>query len=232
MRYPLSNLFTGAMAGVILTSMTVSLPAYAESVMYVSDQLKVPMRSGTSSQHRIIKFVSSGARLKVLDTSDDYTQVETSAGKTGWILTSDLMNVPHGRDRLAATNKKLSKIRDENESLKAKIGELRGEVKTLSRDKSSLQNERTNLSNSLEDLKITASNPIALSKKNKQLKKDLDKANANIAMLEKDNQQLRSNVMQEWFIIGGGVAIGSLIIGIILTRINWRRKRDSWGGGF
>jgi SH3 domain protein len=39
-------------------------------------------------------------------------------------------------------------------------------------------------------------------------------------------------VTQEWFIIGGGVSIGSLILGIILTRINWRRKRDSWGDSF
>ena len=97
---------------------------------------------------------------------------------------------------------------------------------------SSLQSERTNLSNSLEDLKITASNPLALSKKNKELKKELDKARDNEAMLEKDNQQLRSNVMQEWFMIGGAVSIGSLLFGIILTRINWRRKRSSWGDSF
>ena len=46
-------------------------------------------------------------------------------------------------------------------------------------------------------------------------------------MLEKNNQQLRSNIAQEWFVIGGGVAIGRLIFGLLLTRINWRKKRDS-----
>ena len=51
-------------------------------------------------------------------------------------------------------------------------------------------------------------------------------------MLSEENQQLRSNVQQEWFIIGGGVSIGSLILGLILTRINWRRKRDTWGDSF
>ena len=81
-------------------------------------------------------------------------------------------------------------------------------------------------------MKITAANPLALSKKNKELKKELEKVRANEDMLEKDNQQLRSNVTQEWFVIGGGVSIGSLILGIILTRINWRRKRDSWGDSF
>ena len=51
-------------------------------------------------------------------------------------------------------------------------------------------------------------------------------------MLDKDNQALRSNVAQEWFMIGGAVAMGSLILGLILTRINWRRKRDNWGDSF
>ena len=88
------------------------------------------------------------------------------------------------------------------------------------------------MSNSLEDLKITAANPVALSKKNKQLKKELGKARANESMLDKDNQQLRSNVTQEWFVIGGAVSIGSLILGLIITRINWRKKRDSWGDSF
>ncbi|MCK4705066.1 MAG: hypothetical protein KAT90_06270, partial [Gammaproteobacteria bacterium] len=77
-----------------------------------------------------------------------------------------------------------------------------------------------------------AANPLSLSKKNKQLKKDLSKAEATSAKLDKDNQQLRSNVAQEWFMIGGAVSIGSLIVGLILTRINWTRKRDSWGDSF
>ena len=214
------------------SAVCLSEPVHAKTV-YVSDQLKVPMRSGASNQHRIIKFISSGTALKVLGASDDdnYLEVE-AAGKTGWILAKDTMDIPSARDRLVAANNKLDKVRDENKELKNTIATLRADIKSLKGEKSSLQNERTNLSNSLEDLKITAANPLALSKKNKELKKELEKVRANEDMLEKDNQQLRSNVTQEWFIIGGGVSIGSLILGIILTRINWRRKRDSWGDSF
>ena len=210
----------------------VSEPVHAKTV-YVSDELKIPMRSGATNQHRIIKFIKSGTALKVLGASDDdkYIEVE-GAGKTGWVLAEDTMAVPSGRDRLVAANKKLDNIRAENKELKSTIASLRADIKTLKGEKNSLQNERTNLSNSLEDLQITAANPLALSKKNKELKKELEKVRANEDMLEKDNQQLRSNVTQEWFIIGGGVSIGSLILGIILTRINWRRKRDSWGSSF
>jgi SH3 domain protein len=142
------------------------------------------------------------------------------------------MDVPSGRDRLATAKKKFANADKVITDLENKIKELKTEIRQLKNEKSSLENERTNLSNSLEDLKITAANPLALSKKNKELKKELDKAEANVAMLDSDNQALRSNVAQEWFIIGGAVSIGSLILGLIITRINWRRKRDTWGDSF
>ncbi len=219
------------LSGLILLSVLISEPVFAKTVLYVSDELKIPLRSGASTKHRIIKFLRSGTALTVLDDDDKFTEVETG-GKSGWVLTEDLMNVPSGRDRLAAAKKKFANADQVITELENKIAKLKGETRKLKSEKSSLQNERTNLSNSLDDLKITAANPLSLSKKNKQLKKDLDKAEDQAAMLDKDNQQLRSNVAQEWFMIGGAVSIGSLIVGLILTRINWRKKRNSWGDSF
>jgi SH3 domain protein len=217
----------------VMSVMTVSMPVHAKTG-YVSDELKVALRSGASNGHRIVKFLKSGTALTVLGASDDnkFIEVEITDGKTGWIAAENVMDVPSGRDRLAAANKKSAKMRQENKDLKASIAKLKAEIRQLKGEKNSLQSERTNLSNSLDDIKITAANPLALSKKNKLLKKDLDKAEDRAAMLDDDNQQLRSNVAQEWFIIGGAVSIGSLIFGLILTRINWRRKKDSWGDSF
>jgi SH3 domain protein len=213
--------------------MTMSLPVLAKT-SYVSDELNVPMRSGASNGHRIIKFLKSGTALTVLSASDDnkFIEVRIADGKTGWVASEDVMDIPSGRDRLAAAKKKFANADKVITDLENKIKELKTEIRQLKNEKSKLENERTNLSNSLEDLKITAANPLALSKKNKELRKDLEKAEANVAMLDKDNQALRSNVMQEWFIIGGAVSIGSLILGLIITRINWRRKRDNWGDSF
>ncbi len=213
--------------------MTATMPAQAKT-SYVSDELKVPMRSGASNGHRIIKFLKSGTALTILSTSDDnkFIEVEIPGGKTGWVEADNVMDVPSGRDRLVSVNKKLAKVRQDTKDLKKSIAALKAEIRKLKNEKGTLQNERTNLSNSLDDLKITAANPLALSKKNKQLKKERDKARDQASMLDKDNQQLRSNVTQEWFIIGGAVSLGSLIVGLILTRINWRRKRDSWGDSF
>ena len=220
-------------SALMILFMAASMPVQAKT-SYVSDELNVPMRSGASNGHRIIKFLRSGTALTVLGASDDnkFIEVKIADGKTGWVASKDVMDIPSGRDRLAAAKKKFANADKVITDLENKIKELKTEIRQLKNEKSKLENERTNLSNSLEDLKITAANPLALSKKNKELKKDLEKAEANVAMLDKDNQALRSNVMQEWFIIGGAVSIGSLILGLIITRINWRRKRDNWGDSF
>ncbi len=216
-----------------MLAVIISMPVQAKT-SYVSDELKVPMRSGASNGHRIIKFLKSGTALTVLGASDDnkFIEVEISGGKTGWVEIENVMDVPSGRDRLVYANEKLTKVKRENKDLKKSIAGLKSEIRKLKNEKGTLKNERTNLSNSLDDLKITAANPLALSKKNKQLKKQLGAAEDRAAMLDKDNQQLRSNLAQEWFMIGGAVSIGSLILGLILTRINWKRKRDSWGDSF
>lgn len=221
------------LSALIVMAASTSLPAFAKT-SYVSDELMIPMRSGASNGHRIIKFLKSGTPLTVLGASDDnkFIEVEVAGGKAGWVEASNVMDIPSGRDRLVSVNKKLVKLKQENKEAKGAVSGLKSEIRQLKNAKSSLENERTNLSNSLDDIKITAANPLALSKKNKQLKKELDKAEDRADMLDNENQQLRSNVAQEWFIIGGSVSLGSLIIGLIITRINWRRKRDSWGDSF
>lgn len=217
----------------VMLIVTISMPAHAK-LSYVSDELKIPMRSGATEKHRILKFLKSGTPLTVIAASDDdkFVEVQTTDGKSGWVMAKDLMSIPSGRDRLAATKKKFANTSKTIDDLENTIAEMRSEIKQLKNEKGSLQSERTNLNNSLEDLKITAANPLALSKKNKTLKKELNQVRENEASLEKENQQLRSNVMQEWFMIGGSVSIGSLILGLLITRINWRRKRSSWGDSF
>jgi len=211
----------------------VSAPVQAKTA-YISDEVNVAMRSGASNQHRILKFLKSGTAFTVLGNSDDekYFEIELADGKTGWVATENVMDTPSARDRLVSANEKLGQLRQENKELKNTAAELRADVKKLKSEINTLQNERAKLSATLEDLKVTAANPLMLRQENVQLKASLSKAEANAAGLDKENQQLRNNVAQEWFIIGGAVSLGSLIVGLILTRINWKRKRGSWGDSY
>ena len=210
-----------------------TLTVQAET-LYVSDQLTIPMRSGASNQHRIIKFLRSGTALQVLGKSDDgkYLHVQTSKGKKGWVETRQTMHEVSARERIVRLKKQFSNVSDTIADFEKKIATLKQENQLLQDRYKSLESERQNLESAYDELKLTAANPLALARTNKQLQRKLDQALASEEQLVKENQKLKDNVMQEWFMIGGGVSIGSLLLGLIITRINWRRKRNSWGDSF
>jgi len=219
---------------VLLVSLSCfALPAVSET-LYVSDQLTVPMRSGASSQHRIVKFISSGSSLSVLGASKDgkYLQVKTSKGKTGWIEKKHVMKQQSARKRIVDMKKKFSDIDKTVVEFETKISDLKQAKSLLEKQYKSIESEKQGIESDYEELKVTASSSIAILRKSKRLQRDLDQALASEAVLEKENRDLQNNIMQEWFLIGGGVSMGSLVLGLLLTRINWRRKRDSWGDSF
>ncbi len=218
----------------VLFGVLTSEPAFAATVRYVSDQLTIPMRSGASTQYRIIKFIYSGTALTVTDTSDDgkYLHVTTPKGLSGWVEVKKVMAQPSARARIVTLNKKMGQYAETVAQLKKNIADLNAKNRQLSSQYKGLESDKQTLANAYDDLKVKASNPLAIARKNKQLQRDLDQAQATAAHFEQENQHLRDNVMQTWFLIGAGVSLGSLLLGLIITRINWRRKRNSWGDSF
>ena len=127
-----------------LSAVMTGMPAVAKTVVYVSDQLTIPMRSGASNQHRIVKFVNSGARLTVLGASDDnkYLHVETAKGKQGWVEAKQVMKQPSARERIVSVNKKLKASKETISSLKKDIAELKQQYRDLQNQYRRLENEK------------------------------------------------------------------------------------------
>jgi SH3 domain protein len=48
-------------------------------------------------------------------------------------------------------------------------------------------------------------------------------------LLAEENEHLTDASAKDWFILGASVSLGSLLFGLLITRINWKRKRHSWG---
>lgn len=49
----------------------ISTQLFAKNIQYVSDELTIPMRTGPTTSHKILKFLTSGTMVDVLDVSDD-----------------------------------------------------------------------------------------------------------------------------------------------------------------
>lgn len=81
----------------------------------------------------------------------------------------------------------------------------------------------------MEKLKRISANPVALANENKTLEAQLSQLTASNKLLTEENAQLNDQSTKDWFILGAAVSLGSLLFGLLITRINWKRKRHSWG---
>ena len=53
--------------------------SWAETNRYVTDDLTIPMRSGTTTSHKILKFLKSGTKVVIKETTED--------GLYSWLMT-------------------------------------------------------------------------------------------------------------------------------------------------
>lgn len=205
--------------------------ALSETISYVSDELTIPLRSGTSDKHRIFRFLKSGTALKVLEVSDDgnYSRVTDPDGKEGWVKNSDLMSRRSASDRLVSANEKLAKTRAMVKELKKTIAKLQAESKELSSQLKSSKKQGSTLEGDIAYLKKVTANPLALANKNKALEEEINTVTRLNVQLKNENKRLSDQSTKEWFILGAAVSLGSLLFGLLITRIRWQKK-SSWGG--
>lgn len=206
----------------------IALTAQAET-RYVSDELEIAMRSGTSTQHRILRMVPSGTALQVLqhDEATGYSRVRTPSGAEGWVLTRYLMTTPAARERLAATEKKMAELELQTRERMAKLSDRDREFLNVSQELGQVKDENLKLSKQLADIQRTASSALAIDAENKDLKSRLMQMEREQETLRQENQALRDRTARDWFMIGAGVVVLGIILGLILPRIRIR-KRSSW----
>jgi SH3-like domain-containing protein len=69
-----------------------------EKTVYVTDNLNLPLRTGPSSQRKVIALVKSGDEIRVLKSSNAWAKVRTANGKEGWVISRYLTEFPTNKN--------------------------------------------------------------------------------------------------------------------------------------
>ncbi|MDJ0834017.1 MAG: TIGR04211 family SH3 domain-containing protein [Gammaproteobacteria bacterium] len=197
---------------------------------YITDQFEVTMRSGTSTSNSIISMLESGQEVTLIeeDVATQYSLVETDNGKQGYVLSRFLVDLPAARDRLA-------RLQVKSDDLQSTIGELQQELDNYRNIKqndnqqiSSLQSNLDRTEKDLADLKLATSDTVSVINQNKNLQIRIGELVEEQKRLSEENARYKDSTAMDWFIRGAAVSLIAFLLGILVTRIRWR-KQDSWG---
>lgn len=201
--------------------------ARAQGERYVTDQLRLETRTGPGTSNRIVRMLESGARVQELEEREGWSRVRLSDGTEAWILTRYLMAEEPARERLQDALAQIERTGDELGSRNTQINALQAEAEALREDRDAFASKLEAVVRELDELKQTASSAVALQERNRALTEQAAAATQKYDLLHEKYLLLRDARGRDWFLAGAGVLLVGLILGIVIPRIRWRRRR-SW----
>lgn len=216
---------------VVLVLVTVHFPAAAiADTRYITDISRFNVRAGEEAGSSTIASLASGQAVEVIssDAASGLAQVRLPDGKTGYIQTRFLMDKPAARERIAELEKKLASLTADPKSGAGQLKSLQEERDVL---KQTIEEAHKNLAaakTELEHLRQASADPVAVAKERDALRTQLAALQKESEQLKRESQQLTSTEERKWFMVGGAVALGGVLLGLILPYLRLRQRRGSW----
>ena len=199
-----------------------SLSAQAES-MYVTDVLKVTLRTGPSLNNKIIKMVESGQKIEVIEPGQEWSLVRLDDGMEGWILNRYMISDQTNKIKLVKLESKYSRLEAKSSSIFEENAELKTENQKLGSDLSDTKKELEKIRNNYESLKADSAEFIKLQSNFEKVSKQLTEQTQKATELAEQVSDLEVSYYIKWFLAGSGV----LFVGFILGFSTKRKRRQS-----
>ena len=211
------------LSGLVLLLCLFSASVYGET-MYVSDVLKLTLRTGPSIENKIIAVIESGQMMEVIEFGDEWSQVQLPNGKEGWVLsryltTNETNNIK--LERLETMHNNLTiqaaELLEENNRLKTENARLSTEFKAG-------QKELVKTKSDYEALKAESAEFLTVKANYNRAASQLAEQTARAKQLEEQLSSLEMNTYIKWFLAGSGVLIVGFLIGFSTKR---QRRRPA-----
>jgi SH3 domain protein len=204
--------------------------SWAESV-YIQDLIYVPLRDGTSNQHRVIhRGIPSGTLLELIreDPESGFSFVRLQDGTEGWLRSQYLSPEPIARDLLNVASQRLDELEEENEELRQTIDAMQINETSLVDENSSLSQKAQAIQTELDELTRLAENVIGIHKENVHLKDRNKLLLEELNMLSHDNSELMRTREREWFLAGALTLLVGMLPGFWFARKIYNRSTSGW----
>jgi SH3 domain protein len=196
---------------------------YAET-MYVKDVLRLPLRTGQSTEYKIIAVIESGLQVEVLQAQEEWTQVRLPNEKEGWVQSRYLTPQPTSKIRLEQLEIKHKNLTAQGAALLEENTNLKQEKKKLSAELADNQKALAKISKDFESLKADSAEFLNLKAKYDATAAELAEKSKKLSTLEEELSKLELYNYIKWFLAGSGVLLVGFIVGFSAKR---QRRRPS-----
>nr|WP_168710980.1 TIGR04211 family SH3 domain-containing protein [Ningiella ruwaisensis] len=178
-----------------------STPTFAQTdTRYISDDLSVFIHSGPSREYRIIGSIESGTSVKLVSRSSDGQFVEIIDNENRQGWVEEQYIQSNRSQKLL-----LPELQQKLEETQAKIPPLEAQIAEL---ETQVARQQQN---------------------NSQQSQDLEEAREKVEALETQLATKDLDMKIRWLINGGGLAVVCIILGILISYLPKKRKRnDGW----
>lgn len=207
----------------LLTLILFGLLANARSFVYITDQVDIPMRKDKTFGDNIVRSLSSGSKLSILQATEGWTQVKYE-NSIGWVISRYLSNNPPARAQL----EKLKRSYNANQLLTTKQSkrntDLEKQIKMLKNKNTELSMQISKSQAEKQHVEKIYKDALKLEHSNEKIATQVLQLKTEIQLLENNNTAMQESSSRNWFITGGLVLFFGMMIGFIFPNFTNRRR--------
>ena len=178
---------------------------------YITDSLKITLRTGPSTQNKIIAMIASGQPVEILDSQSDWTKVQILENrvekKEGWVLTRYLIHRMPWEKQVQRLSRENDQLKEKLPVVKAQLNESLQRIKDLEAELGKTTKNLSTMEQGYNTLKKGAAGYIELKESHEVTRSALSKLQESAQILTEENRILRSSQKVKWFLAGALVLL-------------------------
>jgi len=200
------------------------ITAAAAQAAYVSDILRLALRTGPGAGYETVTVIQSGQSLEIIATQGDWAQVRLPDNKEGWVLQRYLVPNRTSNILLRALEQKHTALSEQTALLLEENKDLKNKNKTLQTELDQNEKRADKAAQDYETLKLEAAQYLKLKTQHQKTSSQLAKVSKQAAELQEKVDKAATRQTIRWFITGAGVLFVGILIGLSTRR---QRRRPS-----
>ncbi|MCD6184346.1 MAG: TIGR04211 family SH3 domain-containing protein [Deltaproteobacteria bacterium] len=204
---------------IVMSLFFLSVTVHAET-RYISNIIKITLRTGPGITHKIVQMIKSGQRVEIKEQGDEWSRVGLPNGKEGWVLNRFLVEKEPDFIALAKLKKKYNTISVKMPKIITENKQFKEENKKLKQNLDKHQSESSNLAKEYDKLKDASAGYL-------DLKVKYEKTVVKLAEQSDKADRLEKELLHKYItagLTGAAVLLLGFIIGFSTKR---QRKRTS-----